>query len=345
MLKTSHIKLVLTGLSLVFIFGCGPTFNSPSSAPAPSSNDTSSLVPEPSHTEKGICSSLDFLGFSWPSNMFEFEKEALEIALNITGSFEGPYGWRNLTNDFDGQGLSMGLMNQTLGTGSLQPLLLKMRNQHQTTFEKLFQADHLQSLLVMLSQFEKSMGAHSFSQPLSPLDTDSDASAAGDVATLSSVEWARKTIYDSPGTFNPIWKQELLNLAGSPEYVALQIDAAWALHLQALRLHQLMAVYELRTYLLMFDIVVQNGNLKPQDEADYRTYVSQNPKASAQQRLQKIVDLRLRWVKPKYQNDVRLRKMSLINGMGVVHGVSRQYEKEFCFNRRQAFPRQPTPLP
>ncbi len=285
------------------------------------------------------------MGFSWPTNMFDFEREALVIALNITGTFEGTEGWRNLTNDFDGQGISMGLMNQTLGTGSLQPLLLRMRNQHRSKLERLFQADHLQSLLSMLSEWETTQGANSLSTPLSPLDIDQDVSAAGNLSALSSVDWARKTVYDAPNQFNPTWKQELQNLAGSPEYVALQIDAAWELHLRALRLHKFMAVHELRTYLLMFDIVVQNGNLKPQDEDDYRLYVKRNPKASAQQRLQKIVELRLRWVKPRFQNDVRLRKTSLINGTGVVHGVSRQYEKEFCFNRRQVFPRPPTPLP
>ena len=330
---------------MVLLLGCGPTPNSPSLNSTSTTQDSPSLIPGAPHTEKGICSNLDFLGFSWPSDMFEFEKEGLEIALNISGSFEGPDGWRNLTNDFDGQGLSMGLMNQTLGTGSLQPLLLKMRNQHRTKLERLFQADHLQSLLAMLSEFENSLGAHSSSETLSPLDLGSEASATSDVSTFSSVDWARKTIYDSPGTFNPIWKQELLNLAGSPEYVALQIDAAWELHLRALQLHRMMAVYELRTYLLMFDIVVQNGNLKPEDETAYKIYVKQNPRASATQRLQKIVELRLRWVRPRFQNDVRLRKMSIINGSGVVHGVSRHYEKEFCFNGKQAFPRQPTPLP
>lgn len=346
MLKMSHIEPIVAAVSFSLFLGCAPSFNSePSSAKPASTDNSSGLLPGPDHAEKGICSNLDFMGFSWPSNMFDFEKEALEIALNITGTFEGPHGWRNLTNDFDGQGLSMGLMNQTLGTGSLQPLLLKMRNQHRTKLEQLFQPDHFQSLLKMLSEWENSNGAQSFSESVSPLDIGSDVSAAGDVPALNSVDWARKTIYDSPGQFNPIWKQELVNLAGSSEYVSLQIDAAWDLHVRALRLHRMMAVYELRTYLLMFDIVVQNGNLKPEDEADYRTFVLHNPHASAEKRLQKIVDLRLRWVKPKYQNDVRLRKMSLINGVGVVHGVSRQYEKEFCFNRRQAFPRQPTPLP
>lgn len=347
MLKTSYLQPAAVALSFTFLLGCGPresSSTSTSSLTHPSDNLTDSN-PNSGHANKGICSNLDFMGFSWPSDMFEFEKEALEVALNITGSFEGFGGWQNLTNDFDGQGLSMGLMNQTLGTGSLQPLLLKMRQLHFDKFQSLFQADHFQSLMTMLSNWENSNVRQSSSEVVSPLDLGSPELSANEASAFSSVEWARRTIYDSPGVFNPIWKNELLKLASSHEYVSLQINAAWDLHLRALALHKMMAVYELRTYLLMFDIVVQNGNLKPEDEVDYRNYVRHNPRATAQQRLEKIVNLRLRWVKPQYRNDVRARKMSLINGFGQVHGVSRQYEKEFCFNRKQIFPRRPTPLP
>ncbi len=328
--------LIILGLTL----GCDSSSRSPSSSlSSVSDNDPSGITPGPG-AEKGICTTLNFSGFSWPNNLFEFEKEALQLGLNITGTFEGRDGWENLTNDFDAQGMSMGLMNQNLGTGSLQPLLVIMRDQHFAKFRSLFQPDHFQSILAMLSNWESTKAFSTTAEvDFSPLDINNNEDGQANESTSGSVEWARKTLYDSPGVFNPIWKKELKSLASSTEYVGLQINAAWDLHQRALRLHRFMAVYELRTYLLMFDIVVQNGNLKPQDEIEYRDFVSKNPRATATQRLQKIVDLRLRWVKPQFRKDVQSRKMSLIHGSGLVHGRNRQYEKEYCFNRRQSFPR------
>ncbi len=333
-------------MALIFciILGCGPTSGPSGQTPIDDlNNDLENTRPNPDWTRGGICSSLDFLNFKWPTPMFDFEKEGLQLALNISGSLEGPHGWKNLTNDFDGQGLSLGLMNQPLGTGSLQPLLIEMRDKHFAKFQSLFLADHFQSLQEMLADWEKSRVLRPTSdETFSPLDIDDGQNVSVRSSTAGSIDWARRTLYDSVGQFNPIWKQELLKLAGSPEYVAIQIQAAWNLHLRALALHHRMGVFELRTYLLMFDIVVQNGNLKPEDEIDYQNYVQQNAGASALQRLKKIVELRLRWVKPQFQNDVRLRKMSLINGGGLVHGKSRQYEKEYCFYRRQSFLRRPS---
>src|ERR1700677_1324186 len=75
-----------------------------------------------------ICSPLDFTNVTWSGQLSPFQEQGLELGLNISGSFEGAAGWANLTNNFDGQGLSMGLLNQNLGQGSLQPLLIEMEN-------------------------------------------------------------------------------------------------------------------------------------------------------------------------------------------------------------------------
>ena len=53
--------------------------------------------------------------------------------------------------------------------------------------------------------------------------------------------------------------------------------------------------------------------------------------ASETTRLKKILEIRLTHVIEKYKNDVNSRKLSIINGAGVVHGSSRNYPKEYCF--------------
>src|ERR1035438_10073334 len=69
-------------------------------------------------TNLSICSGLDFAPVIWPPQLPKYQVESLELVLNIAGSYEGVRGWANLTNSFDDQGLSLGLLNQNLGQGS-----------------------------------------------------------------------------------------------------------------------------------------------------------------------------------------------------------------------------------
>src|SRR5262245_6138993 len=64
-------------------------------------------------------------------------------ALRITSTFETgkPGGFGGLTGNFDGQGLSFGLMNWNFGTGSLQPLLKEFLSKHPDRFRAAFGAD------------------------------------------------------------------------------------------------------------------------------------------------------------------------------------------------------------
>ena len=85
-----------------------------------------------------ICSKLDFDGLKWIEKYGDHERNAIALALNVSGSFEGADDWRNLTNNFDGQGISMGLLNQCLGQGSLQPLLISMRDRSYEPMKSFF---------------------------------------------------------------------------------------------------------------------------------------------------------------------------------------------------------------
>ena len=48
-------------------------------------------------------------------------------------------------------------------------------------------------------------------------------------------------------------------------------------------------------------------------------------------KLEKLLALRLRHVKPQYVEDVRSRKQTIIDGTGLVHEVMRFLEKEYCY--------------
>ena len=78
-------------------------------------------------------SALDAAGLSTA------ERKALEITSTLeTGQRGGFYG---LSGNFDGQGLSFGLVNWTIGTGSLQPLLRDFLREQPRRWEAIFGTD------------------------------------------------------------------------------------------------------------------------------------------------------------------------------------------------------------
>ena len=87
---------------------------------------------------------------------------------------------------------------------------------------------------------------------------------------------------------------------------------------------------ELRSYLFFFDIVVQNGGIPLKIIPDIQAELAAHPNWGEIERLQAILEVRLKLVKPEYVKDVRHRKESIIHGTGVVHGARRDYGREYC---------------
>ncbi len=313
-----------------------------------------------------FCSSLDFKGVEFPAGMSAAERRAFSVALTISGSFEGPNGWINITNDFDGMGLSAGLLNQTLGTGSLQPLLLRARARDPRAFDVL-NRDRRASLNGMLDRWQAARKFKTSSSKMqfgpdeagdeesSRLDEDfhltsSDTSlgskelkTVSTLATLasaeqSSVEWARDNLYQpSPrqAHFRPEWKRELQLLLATPAVRTEQVLAALQLHARAKQYAQRLGRKDLRHYLTMFDIAVQNGGLKSEEFGRVEAWANSR-RWSDTDRLRHLVEIRIERVRTQYKEDVRRRKFSLITGEGNVHGRMRRHEKEACIRLTEA---------
>lgn len=277
-----------------------------------------------------VCSGLDFKGVTWPPSMNHDDELALELALDISGSFEGADGWANLTGNFDGQGFSLGLLNQNLGQGSLQPMLIRLRDRHPEVLAAVLSPAHLASLSDMLARWEGS-AAPSGVSPLSRLDEPPPGGRAMSVREAESVAWASQNLYAGEH-FDPVWKAELINLASGPEFVSLQIAAALDLHEQALAYESRIGVRELRAYLMLFDVVVQNGSLYSDDLSDYDAYRRGKPDATSAQKLEMLLALRLRHVRSRFVADVRSRKRAIIRGKGVVHGEVRDLPVQYCYD-------------
>lgn len=300
-----------------------------------------------------ICSELDFDDVEWSKNVDVDDRDAFALALNISGSFEGHRGWENLTNNFDGQGLSMGLLNQNLGQGSLQPMWMEMRAGDLAVMQKLFSSKNFTSLSSMLSKWQAAVktasleiedyGYNELDEPAAvAIDLGVDIAELQQIAVAltsrnqASVDWAKANLY-SGSSFKSDWSAQLKALANSAEYRSIQVRKAEALHAQALSMMKSYGLHELRSYLFFFDIAVQNGGISTTLKNKYLAWAKTNTKATELQRLMKILELRLTVVRAQYVNDVRSRKASIINGTGTVHGAKRDYAKEFCTPLNKTF--------
>ncbi len=370
MRKQIRFSQVLVLVSFIMSLGCEESFQTNSLALQSNLNpmDSSGLDPDvidpiednddqdqedhqdsDSEFSLSICSKLEFDQVAWPKSMDDFERNSYALAMNITGSFEGHDGWENIANNFDGQGLSLGLFNQNLGQGTLQPLFNRVIKDHEKVIKKQMSSAQYTSLTSMLKSWgstaivisaKASATDQSYSQDFTDLDDpssleDSDFNnpfflqKASNSQNQKSVDWAVRNLY-SGSKFISSWKTALQKVAGTPEYITLQVAAASAIHNKAMGYMEQFGFRQLRTYLFFFDIVVQNGGIPSSINQKYLTWVRSNSKASELTKALKLLELRLTVVRPQYVNDVRSRKTSILNGEGVVHGSRRNYVREYC---------------
>lgn len=350
---------IILSVSLLFT-GCSPMESTRllTSQNSPQNIDLGDLEPgggkNPVETPAGsepwkgltICSELDFKGLTWSKNVEIDERDPFALALNISGSFEGRTGWSNLTNNFDGQGISMGLLNQNLGQGSLQPMWIEMHADNLPVLQSIFSRTNLNSLVNMLAKWDRTVttamvdvedyGYSGLDDPnlvaadlgLDPLELQTVQSALV-ARNQVSVDWAKATLYNG-SSFKADWSKSLKDMANSAPYRSIQVRKAEKLHEAALALMTTLKFKQMNAYLFFFDIKVQNGGLSTSVINEYKAWLAKNPGRSEETRLKKILEIRLRTVIPKYVADVKARKTALITGAGTVHGENRRFEKEFC---------------
>jgi len=325
--------------------------DNPTEPPKNDDQQTQPVEPinDPTH---GLCRLLDFTNIQWPMNYDIKQQRSLALALTITGSYEGHAQWSNITNNFDQQGMSLGLLQQNFGSGSLQPLLFKMHSQHFNIMKIYYSDTDFKSLDQMILNWKNSQNYKDLSEKLTPLDQndlfpeytnsllDTESTAIGPL--ISKVEimsrnaetnWALNTVYsDSGKTFKPRWKKSFQNMANSGEYKSIQIAASTSIFNKAMAYFKYFDFKELRSFLFMYDVVVQNGSFSEAHKNAFNAYMKNNPNLNETQKALKLLEIRLKSVKPQYVEDVRSRKQTIINGTGRVHGENRNLPQEYCVN-------------
>ncbi len=227
--------------------------------------------------------------------------------LALTGAFETSTGlpdcYCGLTGNFDGQGISFGVLQWNLGQGTLQPMLDEMVTAHADMAANVFQ-DNLPALTAMLA-----------------LDRD------------QQIAWA-KSIQDPAhfGVFEP-WRGMFQALGRTAEYQSIQASHAASILQSAKAMCARFGVTTDRAVALLFDICVQNNSISAATaaaiEADFQNIPAGDPMDIEVAKLRSIANRRAEAALPQFVEDVRVRKLTIANGEGTVHNIPYNLEEQF----------------
>jgi D-alanyl-D-alanine carboxypeptidase len=227
-----------------------------------------------------------------------------EKALRITTTFETgrPLGFSGLTGNFDGQGISFGLLQWNFGTGSLQPLLRQFDQRFPTRFNAIFGND--------APRLRDVLDSHTIAEQM---------------------QFAR-SINDAQNHIVEPWNSRFNRLAQDPDFQAIQLAVARRRMDAAEQNARELGLHTERSLAVMFDNVTQNGaawldvpRQNPrrrilQDRKSQREHALRRP-LNERELLELIANVVADTANPRWREDVRRRRMTIVNGTGVVHGT------------------------
>lgn len=226
--------------------------------------------------------------------------------LTLTGTFETgqppPECFAGLSGDFDGQGISMGVLQWNFGQDSLQPLLKEVIDKHPAVVRAVFQAQ-LDVLRAALS---------------------------GDKAEL--MRFAAGIQDPLRHRVNEPWRGMFKALCRTEEFQAIQAKYAAKIFAAAKRLAAGYQLASPRATALMFDIVVQNGSISGLVKAQILSDFAAIPAAAGDAEVQRMVIIanrRAEAARPAWVEDVRSRKLCIARGTGTVHGIRYDLQQQF----------------
>jgi len=235
-------------------------------------------------------------------------KPLIYRCLALTGSFETgmsiPDCFSGLSGDFDGQGISFGVLQWNFGQKSLQPLLCEMRDQHPVIMKSVFRSKcDLLLKALDLSQNEIMQFARDIQHPV------------------------KHFVYQP-------WREMFITLGRTSEFQDIETNYAHETFDEAIRLCREYELGSERAAALMFDIKVQNGSIASKTKrsilADFEAIDKSLPQDEFEvTRMHVVANRRADAAKPEWAEDVRARKLCCANGSGVVHGIKYDLDNQF----------------
>lgn len=222
------------------------------------------------------------------------------VAANITKQFE--VGASNkIAGNFDGQGLSLGWLQWCIGQGSLQPLLNRMDREYNAEMKSIFGTNY-DSLHNMI---------------LNSNLTD-------------QLNWA-KNINDSNNNIMDPWYSQFVSLCNNQDFISIESDAEVYTVRQAMIICDKYNLKTVRGFALAFDIATQNGSISTAAAKIIDTAVQQNPNMTEKNLLTVIANA-VADNSPSNSDDIRSRKMAIVNGQGNVHTIMLYLDRDYGLN-------------
>jgi hypothetical protein len=239
-----------------------------------------------------------------------------ERVLALTGAFETgelfPECFSALGNNFDGQGISFGVLQWNFGQNSLQPLLQKMNCTYPTICKEAFG--------LLYTDFERMLKMNSKEQ----------------LAWSKSIQYIHVKSGKKRWSIDTRWSKAFKALGLTDEMICIETEALGTVYKSALSLASDYGVSTERGVALMFDILTQNGKLDKNGAGsrikdDFESISSDLSLEDKQVEKMKIIAIRrVEVCSASFSKDVLDRKLTIAQGKGVVH--SRFYKLDRDFN-------------
>ena len=134
----------------------------------------------------------------------------------------------------------------------------------------------------------------------------------------NQLEWA-KSINDSANKISEPWYSQFVNLSDNMNFKNIEADAEVYSVNQAMRICDKYNLKTVRGFALAFDIAVQNGSLSSVATTIIDNTLKQTPNME-EKTLLGIIANAVADTSHTNSEDIRSRKISIVNGQGTVHG-------------------------
>jgi Putative peptidoglycan binding domain len=230
---------------------------------------------------------------TWVALMNSAEPPIFERCLQVVASFEGTQ-FALIEGDFDGAGLTWGIIGFTLANGEISSLLGEINTRFPDLLSRAF--------------------GHDVGVLMQNLGPDASAEQRMDFGKSISGPAPKFRVAEP-------WRTGFAGLGSQREVQRLQVARARTQYWTSIALRDAtdLGLTEELDLLLMFDVAVQNGGMRSKGRRD-AARAKLNPGMSALDRRRVIAQVVADSITGRFKNDVLQRKMCIAEGSGTVHG-------------------------
>jgi Putative peptidoglycan binding domain len=213
-----------------------------------------------------------------------------ERCLQLTADFEGT-GYTKIVGNFDGAGLTWGIIGFTLVHGELERIIKEINQNYPALLDSAFGSNKSQ----LLDIFEK---------PMSEQIAFADSISLGTGRMKVAEPWS--SAFEKLGNFPEV---QDIQMEGTQKY--------WTIADRDFN------KFNLKTELglaLCFDTAVQNGGIDAKETGRIQRAIAQDSPTNEQQKRVIIANVVAENSNPRFIEDVRSRKLAIATASGTVHG-------------------------